>query len=138
MVHSNRLLLRTPRLCRDPRLWTKLAAEDSLLFACSLDRRKQIVERFGQRRVGEVSVPKSHIGYLAEHGNLDHRGYLAAFYPQDRAAQDLIGIGVHHGLHHASTLVHLQRSSHVAHRHLGDANVTTLIAGLPFAQPYTT
>src|ERR671910_2504109 len=106
-------------------------------LVCSLDRRKQSVERFGQRRVGEDGIPKSRIRHLAEHGYLDHGGYLTAFYSQNRTAQDLMLIGVHHGLHQASTLVHLQRPRHIAHWHLGNANVKTLLTGLPFTEAHT-
>ena len=56
--------------------------------------------------------------------------------PRTAQPRILTRVGVHHGLHHAAGLVHLQRPGNVAHRHPGDVDVAALLSGLPLAQPY--
>src|ERR687886_1973699 len=107
---------------------------DALLF----DGSEQVVEGFRQRRMGEDGILEDRVGHLAHHGYLDHGGYLATLYPENRAAKDLVAVGVHDGLHHTPRLVHLQRPGHVAHRHLGHVDVAALLASLLLAQASAT
>src|SRR5215218_2693105 len=76
-------------------------------FVRSLDRRKQFVERFGQRRVSKDGLPEGCVGLPGQKSYLYHGHDLATFNTQHRAAQDPICIGVHYSLHHAARLVHL-------------------------------
>src|SRR5215210_5200729 len=91
--------------------------------------REEGVQRLRQRRVREDGLPEDRVGHSSHHGYLQHGGHLASLHAQDRAAQDLVGLRVHHGLHEAPGLVDLHGPGHVAHGYLGYANVEALLAG---------
>src|SRR5262245_25446290 len=97
---------------------------------------QQVVERFGQRRVREDSVFQNGVRQLAHHRDLDHRHNLTALYAQNGAPQNLLRVGVYDGFHKAPALAHLQRPRHIAHRHLGHANVQAPGPRLRFTQTY--
>src|SRR5262250_3286893 len=86
----------------------------------------------------EDGVAQSRIRQFAHHGDLDLRHEFAAFQAEYRGAEDLVGGGVHDGLHEATRFVHLERSRDVIHRHFGDTDGAVLRAGLLFGQADTT
>jgi hypothetical protein len=85
--------------------------------------------------VGEDGVPEGRVEEFSHHSYLHHRHDLAALDAQNRAAQGLTGVGVHHGLHETPGLVDFERPGHLAHRHLRNVRVAALIPSLLLAQP---
>src|SRR5262249_55958190 len=86
--------------------------------------------------VREDSVFQNGVRQLAHHRDLDHRHNLAALDAQNGATQNLLRVSVYDCFHKAPALAHLQRPRHIAHRHLGHANVQAPGPRLRFTQTY--
>jgi hypothetical protein len=118
----------------------RLAAATSVMVPpclawARLERREEVVQRFGQRGVRKHRVAEPFVRYPSHHRELQGRHQLAALDAQHRGAEYLSGNGVHQGLHEAARLVELQGTRHLVHRQPGDPHRPALFLCLPLRQP---
>lgn len=102
----------------------------------SLQEPPNIVQTLTQTRMSKDAALQLIVRQPAHHGELHHTHDLAALDAETRKAQDLLGVGVHHGFHETLGLVRLQRAGNIRHGHLSDLEVPAreLGAGLSLSQ----
>src|SRR5258708_40083982 len=103
----------------------------------SLDKMgKEVVERFGQRRMSENAFPQGSESQTAHHRHFQHGHDFAALNPQNGGPEDLTALSVHDGLHEAAAFINFERAGDILHGHFADEYFFVLLGRLPFRYAY--